>query len=130
MGPATIAETTVKRIEVDDVEDSSELDPLVPGIWAQASFHAEFGERGTGRIPALDAFRSPTDPDALKARVKESLDGGATLLTDEGDLREGDVVYVNVRGQRTAHRIHHLRRGRRSRDARTLRVAQLSKVAD
>ncbi len=119
----THLETAVTNCDFEDVEDSSELDPRVPGVWVRDAAVGS-AEPGADRA-SLEAYRGPTGQEAVAGRVKDSPDGTTTLLTSDSDLDEGGVVYVHVRGERRPHRILSLRRGLRARDQAGLRVGRI-----
>lgn len=48
----------MNRIEVEYVEDSSELDPQAPGVWTQGSFHLD------------DSGAAPADAPAIQIHVR------------------------------------------------------------
>ena len=51
----------MNRIEVEYVEDSSELDPRAPGVWTQSSF--QLGE--------LEPEPAPADADVVRVHVRD-----------------------------------------------------------
>jgi hypothetical protein len=116
--------------ETQDAKDGRARDNAEAAAWAHDGLAADFGERGDEPHPHLAAFRNPSERQPLRARVKLSANGKATLVTVEPSLRDGDVIYVESQGTRKGHRISGMRRGLRSRDPQELRIAVLAAIDD
>ena len=120
----------IMQSEPQDTKDGAARDLAPAAAWAHAALAADFGERGDEPQPHLAAFGSESERQPLRARVKLSANGKATLVTVEASLRDGDVIYVECQGTRKGHRIAGMRRGLRSRDPRELRIAVLAAIDD
>ncbi len=120
----------IMQSEPQDTKDGTARDHAQAATWAHAALAADFGERGDEPQPHLPAFRSESERQPLRARVKLSANGRTTLVTIETSLRDGDVIYVEAQGTRRGHRIAGMRRGLRSRDPRELRIAVLTAIDD
>ena len=116
--------------EAQDPKDGRPWDSAETAAWAHEGLAADFGERGEEPQPHLAAYRSASERQPLRARVKLSADGKTTLVTVDVGLRDGDVIYVEIQGTRKAHRIAGMRHGLRSRDPRELRIALLGAIDD
>lgn len=119
----------MRSIEGEGADDGHPSDPLLAPDWPIDPEDADFDGRGGEQPAGPGVFLGAADGAQLRARVHISVDGRPTLLTVERHLREGDMVYLDTRGERRPHRIAALRRGLRLRDHAQLRIAQLDEVA-
>ena len=119
----------MRSIEGEGADDAYPSDPLLAPAWPADAEDSDFDSRGGDPPSGARVFPAATGNERLRARVRIAFDGTPTLLTIEPHLREGDILYVDTRGQRRPHRIASMRRGLRLRDGKDLRVAQLDEVA-
>ncbi len=119
----------MRSIEGEGADEGYPSDPLLAPAWPLDADDTDFDGRGGEQPAGPGVFLGAADGRPLRARVRISVDGRPTLLTIEPHLREGDVVYLDTRGERRPHRVAAMRRGLRMRDHADLRIAQLDEVA-